>query len=315
MSWKGVRNNIINNINDQINIFRKTSNCNDEGVLRQNIIKIQYDVCRKIRKNFLNKICGYSKRNILSYYSGFIKSPQAMSSIIPFDRDVIISLMNSMDKRKGLDLILHTPGGRIDITESIVNYIKKIFNNDVRVIIPSIALSTGTMIALSAKEILMTNSSSIGPIDPQFGNGLSCKSSIEMFQRACLETMKEPRKLGIWQSILKFHPTFLIDCEKAIKWSKTITEKWLNENMFHSEKKKIVQSILENLDNEKTYFHGRHLNIQFAKQIGLKVKNIEEEEPELWKILMDYYYACYETLWFCSDKIKIIESNHEDFLY
>ena len=35
--------------------------------------------------------------------------------------------------------------------------------------------------------------------------------------------------------------------------------------MFHSEKeenrKKIVQSILENLDNEKTYFHGRHLNI------------------------------------------------------
>ena len=88
--------------------------------------------------------------------------------------------------------------------------------------------------------------------------------------------------------------------------------------MFHSEKeenrKKIVQSILENPDNEKTYFHGRHLNIQFAKQIGLKVKNIEEE-PELWNILMDYYYACYETLWFCSDKIKIIESNHEDFLY
>lgn len=56
-------------------------------------------------------MCDYNKRNILSYYSGFIKSPQAMSSIIPFDRDVIISLMNNMDKRKGLDLILHTPGG------------------------------------------------------------------------------------------------------------------------------------------------------------------------------------------------------------
>lgn len=62
MSWEEVRNNIINNINDQINIFRKTSNCNDERVLRQNIIKIQYDVCRKIRKNFLNKICDYSKK-------------------------------------------------------------------------------------------------------------------------------------------------------------------------------------------------------------------------------------------------------------
>lgn len=81
---------------------------------------------------------------------------------------------------------------RIDITESIVNYIKKIFNNDVRVIIPSIALSAGTMIALSSKEILMTNSSSIGPIDPQFGNGLSCKSSIKMFQRACLKLWRNP---------------------------------------------------------------------------------------------------------------------------
>ncbi len=174
----------------------------------------------------------------MSYYSGFIKCPGRVdSAIIPFDRDVIINLINKMDKTKGLDLIIHTPGGNIAITESIVNYIKKIFNNDVRVIIPSIALSAGTMIALSSKEILMTNSSSIGPIDPQFGNGLSCKSSIEMFQRACSETIQEPKKLGIWQSILKFHPTFLIDCEKAIKWSKTITKKWLNENMFCSEEK------------------------------------------------------------------------------
>ena len=220
---------------------------------------IKYEVCKEIRINFLKKIHEHTKRNILSYYSGFIKCPQStFSPIIPFDREIIINLINKMDKTKGLDLILHTPGGRIDITESIVNYIKKMFNNDIRVIIPSIALSAGTMIALSSKEILMTNSSSIGPIDPQFGNGLSCKSSIEMFQRACLETMHEPKKLGIWQSILKFHPTFLIDCEKAIKWTKTIAEKWLNENMFNSEneekRKKIVKKSLKILIMKKHTF-------------------------------------------------------------
>lgn len=54
--------------------------------------------------------------------------------------------------------------------------------------------------------------------------------------------------------------------------------------MFYDEndkRRKIVKTILDNLDNGKTYFHGRHLNIQFAKKIGLKVKNIEEEDPKL----------------------------------
>lgn len=36
--------------------------------------------------------------------------------------------------RQGLDLILHTPGGDIAATESLVYYLKKLFGNDIRVL-------------------------------------------------------------------------------------------------------------------------------------------------------------------------------------
>ena len=37
-----------------------------------------------------------------------------------------------LDKTKGLDLILHTPGGNTAATESIVHYLRAIFGTDIR---------------------------------------------------------------------------------------------------------------------------------------------------------------------------------------
>jgi ClpP class serine protease len=73
-----------------------------------------------------------------------------------------------MDRSKGLDLILHTPGGDMAATESLVDYLRQMFGKDIRAIVPQIAMSGGTMIALAWKEILMGKHSNLGPIDPQF---------------------------------------------------------------------------------------------------------------------------------------------------
>ena len=50
------------------------------------------------------------------------------------------------------------------------------FGNDIRVIVPQIAMSAGTMIASAAREIIMGQHSNIGPIDPQYA-GLSARCS------------------------------------------------------------------------------------------------------------------------------------------
>ena len=56
-----------------------------------------------------------------------------------------------VDKTRGLDLILHTPTGVTAATESLVDYLRQMFGNDIRAIVPQLALSAGTMIALSCK--------------------------------------------------------------------------------------------------------------------------------------------------------------------
>jgi ClpP class serine protease len=45
-----------------------------------------------------------------------------------------------LDFNKGLDLVLHTPGGDVAATESIIEYIHSKFGRDVRVIVPQISM-------------------------------------------------------------------------------------------------------------------------------------------------------------------------------
>lgn len=46
-----------------------------------------------------------------------------------------MNALYGIDKTKGLDLILHTPGGDLAATQSIVDYLYTFFNGDVRVIV------------------------------------------------------------------------------------------------------------------------------------------------------------------------------------
>ena len=70
--------------------------------------------------------------------------------------------------------ILYAPGygdmgiGDIAAAESIVDYLHLIFGDDIRAIVPQMAMSAGTMIALSCPTIIMGKESNLCPVDPQF---------------------------------------------------------------------------------------------------------------------------------------------------
>ena len=94
--------------------------------------------------------------------------------------------MNSikgLDVNKGLDLILHTPGGNPTATEGIVKYLHSRFGDDIRVIVPQMAMSAGTMLACAAREIVMGKHSCLGPIDPQYG-GVPAYNIVTEFRQA-----------------------------------------------------------------------------------------------------------------------------------
>lgn len=232
-----------------------------------------------VRQKYLKAMNKYTGRNVIAYYSGFLQHPRGNASIDDNDINAFMQTIYGLEKSKGLDLILHTPGGNIASTESLVTYLKSIFGNNIRVFVPQLSMSAGTMIALSAKEIVMGKQSNIGPIDPQFG-GMSCAGIIEEFENAAKDIKDNPAKIPLWQPIIsKYHPTFLGDCEKAIQWSKQIVRKWLLDNMFcdSAEANKIVDNIVEKLSShEKTYTHSRHIHYDECKQLGLNVTRLED---------------------------------------
>lgn len=78
------------------------------------------------RRKYLQILHEYTGRNVIAYYSGFLQKPGiAASGINDNDKNGFMQAVCGLDKSKGLDIILHTPGGEIAATESIVNYLKE----------------------------------------------------------------------------------------------------------------------------------------------------------------------------------------------
>lgn len=257
------------------------------------------------RAEFLNKIHSITKRNVIAYYSGWLKAPDAPHVIIDDqDKNAFMAAVYKLDRTKGLDLILHTPGGDIAATESIVTYLKKIFNGNIRAFIPQISMSAGTMIAMSCKEIVMGEQSSLGPIDPQMG-GIACQAVVDEFKRAVEEVSKNPAALGLWQAIIsKYHPTFLTACENAITWSAKLAEQWLKEANPKIDFDKIKNVFL---NHNNSYSHSRHMSKQDCKDAGLNIIDLETDQ-DLQDAVLSLHH-CYMILF---DKLMIskVVENH-----
>lgn len=68
-----------------------------------------YDVTRRKHLRKLSRITG---RNTIAYYSGWLqKSDVPHLNVNDADKNGFMSVIHKMDRSKGLDLILHTPGG------------------------------------------------------------------------------------------------------------------------------------------------------------------------------------------------------------
>ena len=195
-------------------------------------------------------------------------------------------------------MILHTPGGEVAATESLIDYLKAMFGDNIRAIVPQLAMSAGTMIACSCKEIVMGKHSSLGPVDPQF-RGTPAHGIKEEFERAYKEIKIDQAKIPVWQPILaKYPPAFVGECEKAIIWSEEIVAECLKTGMFKGEadaEQKAKAIISEIGDHALTKSHSRHLSAQRCKEIGLKIINLETDQ-DLQEKVLSVHHACIHTL-------------------
>src|SRR4051794_40147948 len=84
------------------------------------------------------------------------------------DSEQVLRAIDSTEENIPVDIILHTPGGLVLAALQIARAVNA-HPAKVTVLVPHYAMSGGTLIALAADEIRMTNHSVLGPIDPQLG--------------------------------------------------------------------------------------------------------------------------------------------------
>jgi hypothetical protein len=265
-----------------------------------------------IRREYLKRLHELTGRNVIIYYSGWLQKPEMLGTQVnDADKNGFMTVIHRMDRSKGLDLILHTPGGETAATESLVDYLRSMFGSNIRAVVPQLAMSAGSMIACACREIVMGKHSSLGPIDPQLGR-LPAHGIVEEFNRAFAEIKDDPAKAAVWQPIIaKYHPALIGECEKAIQWSEEMAKVWLVNGMFAGDQdaEQTAARVVKELgDHALTKSHARHLSAEKCKQIGLKVSFLEDN-PDLQEAVLSVHHACIHTL-SSTGAFKIIENHN-----
>ena len=66
-----------------------------------------------IRRKYLRELHGLTGRNVIIYYSGWLQKRNLEGvEVNDADKNGLMTVVHGLDRTKGLDLLLHTPGGR-----------------------------------------------------------------------------------------------------------------------------------------------------------------------------------------------------------
>lgn len=274
-------------------------------------VKDTPDQFAAVRNKYLCHLSDVTGRNVIAYYSSWLSKPGAPNlDINDNDMEGFMNCLHGMDCNKGLDLVLHTPGGSPSAAEGIVSYLRSKFGTDIRVVVPHMAMSAGTMIACSAKEIIMGKQSSLGPIDPQF-NGIPAYNIKNEFEEAKEDLKNNPQNAQYWAIKLHQYPAaFMKTAMDAITLSSLLVEDWLGSCMFDKnnpvEADKVTQIAKQLNEHDVSKNHGRHLNITFCKDMGLKIFQMEDDS-NLQEAILSLHHAFMITM-DMTPVVKIIEN-------
>ncbi|MBX3169271.1 MAG: S49 family peptidase [Candidatus Eremiobacteraeota bacterium] len=263
-----------------------------------------------LRRRLIGEMAGYTKRNVITYYSGWLQKDGLPVDFGINDSDMngFMACIHGLERDKGLDLILHTPGGSLAAVEAIIKYLCSMFE-DIRAIVPQLAMSAGTMLSLSCDSILMGKHSSLGPIDPQV-NGLPAHAILEDWNKARADIISNPNLFHVWEPILrKYTPALICECTKSIAWAEEIVKDRLQSRMLSDAvvKEALADNIVKELgSHELTKNHGRHIDINRLQALQVKVEPLEADNDLQDKVL-SVHHASLLTLT-SSNAFKIIEN-------
>lgn len=168
------------------------------------------------------------------------------------DSEAVIRAIYLTDPNVPIDLILHTPGGLVLAATQIARAINR-RKGKVTAIVPHYAMSGGTLIALAADEIVMSDHAVLGPVDPQLGQYPAV---------SLLKTVEQKSKDRLDDETL----IFADQAKKSITQVQTTVRELLRG--------KYPDSLADNLAtmlSEGRWTHDFPITFEYAKELGLHI--------------------------------------------
>jgi hypothetical protein len=290
-------------------------------VLHEVLLEVQKrasGVFDSVRREHLAALVEHTNRPTILFASAYTVPrpdlPPQVLSVTPWDIQGLMSALHGLGG-DSLDLIIHSPGGSMEAADQIVQYLRRKFKN-IRAIVPQNAMSAATMIACACDSIVMGKQSAIGPIDPQISMpsphgtmSVSAQAILDEFEQAKREIAKNQASAVLWHGRLQYPPGFLKACEATLATAQERVAHWLDSYMFASAERKQGKEIaawLANANEHKT--HGRPLGIELAREHGLTVVALEDDQ-RLQELVLSVFHSAMATF-LKTPCVKIIE-NHE----
>jgi len=205
-----------------------------------------------------------------------------------------------------IDLFLHSVGGQTEIPWRLITLVRD-FCDHFGVLIPAIAHSAATHLAMGADEIVMGPLSELSPVDPARSHPLLPRPkeneppvtvSVQDL-RHCMEFIKSqvtdssPDSLAMIIAALfdKVHPLAVGAIQQSYELSRLISRRALSTHMDPENQKEQIERIV-NAFSDEFFSHHYRIGWKEAKETGL---NVICADNELWEAMWALYknYSAY----------------------
>jgi Periplasmic serine proteases (ClpP class) len=213
--------------------------------------------------------------------------------------DAFIEHLDPLVGSERISLVLYTRGGNTSAAWNLTNLIRQ-FCDELEVIIPFKAWSSGTLMSLGADKIVMTKQASLGPIDPSVNSplnpqipgapaGARVPVSVEAI-RGFLDLASQDLKIKDDQSVASIfnrltefiHPLVLGQIFRSRAQIQYLAKRLLTHQVHDPEK---VDRIIAFLCSESGS-HDYTINRREARELGL---NIESPDDTLYALIKGIY--------------------------
>lgn len=262
------------------------------------------------RQDMIRDLERTTERRLLCYVNG---------KAATIDRDHVVGfmeLLHNADQNEPIDLLLHTSGGDVDAAEKLTVLLQTaVGDSELRVIVPDFAKSAGALMALGADAILMSDSSELGAIDPQFwsddGHGHdichSVLSYLDAFRQHSEALRSTPEDPVARLMLSKLDPT-------TVRHFEAIRDRTRNfaESQLKRKGRNFSQIAGALMDLRRWPSHGQMIGWQDLRELGLPIEYHDPQSCEwqgYWRLycLLRLAVGDKQTLFECADASLVLD--------